>query len=45
MIKQTFHDVNLFVNGIASVCKDSAVIEEKAIAHFGTSINGLCGTL
>lgn len=35
MIKQTFHDVNLFVNGIASVCKDSAVIEEKAIAHFG----------
>ncbi|MBR4558766.1 MAG: hypothetical protein IKO21_04275 [Fibrobacter sp.] len=35
MTKQSFHDVNVFINGIASVCKDSAIIEEKTLAHFG----------
>ena len=35
MVKQTFHDVNVFINGITSVCKDSAIIEEKTLAHFG----------
>ena len=35
MVKQTFHDVYVFINGIASICKDSAIIEEKTLAHFG----------
>ena len=35
MVKQTFHDVYVFINGITSVCKDSAIIEEKTLAHFG----------
>ena len=35
MTKQSFHDVNVFINGIASICKDSAIIEEKTLAHFG----------
>lgn len=40
MSKQSFHDVNVFINGIASVCKDSAIIEEKTLAHFG-DVDGL----
>ncbi len=35
MAKEIIHDVCLFVDGVSSVCEDSNIIAEKALAHFG----------